>query len=453
MSTVECGSGCTLVASVPGQAYYNVEYAYKSIVSSSSRFTVIEAKEMKGNARDRRFILKREVKQSQFMGVGCIIFSILVMKVPDLLANTNELPTKALALAIVASTISVAAAVYTEVLFKSGCNSKDASSASFLEKQFWLYFYGMVTAAFIHGATFSTYGMTEFIHDMKVTKPYLLIMYVLALAFDSVGGIVVATVLKVLDNVVKEYSASAANLGTAISCAVFFPKKFQFSTYDLIGFARSIGLRLGGSGAHTAGFDRGCSTDKVVVDPIDAVDQLRAEGLGAARDTAGSDSIGPDRLQTRQGGRAGALPRGDAPVVVEWVGVAWLPFCLAPEFILTSSGEWVGTSVIVTVRAESKIELHSCPVDGESEAAAAAASSRALRCFSFCFLAMAFSRVLPTNISRPSRSKWANRDEAVKNSCGENWTSTVLAPTSGRGSLASIFLDFGSPLMTLLGTE
>ena len=49
---------------------------------------------------------------------------------------------------------------------------------------------------------------------------------------SSLGGMAVANVLRRLDNVVKEYSASVANIATAILCSFLFPEAFQVTTYS-----------------------------------------------------------------------------------------------------------------------------------------------------------------------------------------------------------------------------
>ena len=54
---------------------------------------------------------------------------------------------------------------------------------------------------------------------------------VLALVFSSMGGLVVASILKKLDNIVKEYSGATANMFTAIICSFMFPEKFSFTIY------------------------------------------------------------------------------------------------------------------------------------------------------------------------------------------------------------------------------
>ena len=56
----------------------------------------------------------------------------------------------------------------------------------------------------------------------------------LGLLFSSVGGLVVAAILKKLDNVVKEYSSATANIITAVISAVLFPDKFQITVFILL---------------------------------------------------------------------------------------------------------------------------------------------------------------------------------------------------------------------------
>ncbi len=51
-----------------------------------------------------------------------------------------------------------------------------------------------------------------------------------AMLIGSCGGLVVAAILKFLDNIVKEYSGNMANILTAVFCSFFFPDKFQVRT-------------------------------------------------------------------------------------------------------------------------------------------------------------------------------------------------------------------------------
>ena len=58
---------------------------------------------------------------------------------------------------------------------------------------------------------------------------------------SSLGGMAVANVLRRLDNVVKEYSASVANIATAILCSFLFPEAFQVTT-RFLHQSKKIGL-------------------------------------------------------------------------------------------------------------------------------------------------------------------------------------------------------------------
>ena len=57
---------------------------------------------------------------------------------------------------------------------------------------------------------------------------------IFSVLIGSVGGIVVASILKFLDNIVKEYSGSVANVLTAICCSILFPDKFEFTVYIVL---------------------------------------------------------------------------------------------------------------------------------------------------------------------------------------------------------------------------
>ena len=68
-----------------------------------------------------KLFLSRPVSPLQCCGAGCIVLSLAAAKLDSLLTTTtNSLPATAVALALLASCISVTAAVYTESLFKVG---------------------------------------------------------------------------------------------------------------------------------------------------------------------------------------------------------------------------------------------------------------------------------------------------------------------------------------------
>eukprot|EP00090_Calanus_glacialis_P007282 TRINITY_DN15718_c0_g1_i1.p1 TRINITY_DN15718_c0_g1~~TRINITY_DN15718_c0_g1_i1.p1 ORF type:complete len:188 (-),score=61.44 TRINITY_DN15718_c0_g1_i1:109-648(-) len=130
----------------------------------------------------------------------------------------------AIIFAIVSSFNSVGAAVYTESLFKT-------SGENFLEQQFWLYFYGMFVAAGVHVVSAQTVNPFHAFSVFSEVTTSVQALLVVALVFGSVGGLVVAAILKRLDNVVKEYSSATANMFTAVICSFLFPERFIFTVY------------------------------------------------------------------------------------------------------------------------------------------------------------------------------------------------------------------------------
>ena len=70
--------------------------------------------------------------------------------------------------------------------------------------------------------------------NLQSTDTKVQVFVVLGLLFSSVGGLVVAAILKKLDNVVKEYSSATANIFTALISAVLFPDKFQITVFILL---------------------------------------------------------------------------------------------------------------------------------------------------------------------------------------------------------------------------
>ena len=70
--------------------------------------------------------------------------------------------------------------------------------------------------------------------NLQATDTKVLVFVVLGLLFSSVGGLVVAAILKKLDNVVKDYSYATANMFTTVISAVLFPDKFQITVFILL---------------------------------------------------------------------------------------------------------------------------------------------------------------------------------------------------------------------------
>ena len=70
--------------------------------------------------------------------------------------------------------------------------------------------------------------------NLQSTDTKVQVFVVLGLLFSSVGGLVVAAILKKLDNVVKDYSSATANMFTALISALLFPDKFQITVFILL---------------------------------------------------------------------------------------------------------------------------------------------------------------------------------------------------------------------------
>ena len=73
--------------------------------------------------------------------------------------------------------------------------------------------------------------------NLSSTSYKVKVFLVLGLLFSSIGGLVVAAILKRLDNVVKEYSSATANIFTAVLSALLFPDKFEMTIFILLTMA------------------------------------------------------------------------------------------------------------------------------------------------------------------------------------------------------------------------
>jgi len=78
--------------------------------------------------------------------------------------------------------------------------------------------------------------MIQFIYFSDMNSQ-LRIIFIVALLFGSLGGLTVASILKFLDNVVKEYTGSLANILTGVVCAILFPDKFVFNIHIVLSMA------------------------------------------------------------------------------------------------------------------------------------------------------------------------------------------------------------------------
>ena len=108
------------------------------------------------------------------------------------------------------------------------------SGENFLDQQFWLYLYGLLVASLVHIVSSPDFSPLLILHSLSSISPKVQLFLVLGLTFSSIGGLVVAAILKRLDNVVKEYSSATANMFTAVLCAGLFPDKFRITWFIVL---------------------------------------------------------------------------------------------------------------------------------------------------------------------------------------------------------------------------
>ena len=92
----------------------------------------------------------------------------------------------------------------------------------------------MLVASLVHIISSPDLNPGLVLTNLQSTDTKVQVFVVLGLLFSSVGGLVVAAILKKLDNVVKEYSSATANIFTALISAVLFPDKFQITVFILL---------------------------------------------------------------------------------------------------------------------------------------------------------------------------------------------------------------------------
>ena len=95
----------------------------------------------------------------------------------------------------------------------------------------------MLVASLVHIISTPDLNPGLVLTNLQSTDTKVQVFVVLGLMFSSVGGLVVAAILKKLDNVVKEYSSATANMFTAVLSALLFPDKFEITIFILLAMA------------------------------------------------------------------------------------------------------------------------------------------------------------------------------------------------------------------------
>ena len=92
-------------------------------------------------------------------------------------------------------------------------------------------------ASLVHVISSPDLSPSIVLQNLSSTSYKVQVFLVLGLLFSSIGGLVVAAILKKLDNVVKEYSSATANMFTAVLSTLLFPDKFEITIFILLAMA------------------------------------------------------------------------------------------------------------------------------------------------------------------------------------------------------------------------
>ena len=95
----------------------------------------------------------------------------------------------------------------------------------------------MMVASIVHVVSAPNLDYDIVLQSLSSTSLKVQVFLILGLLFSSIGGLVVAAILKKLDNVVKEYSSATANIFTAVLSALLFPDKFEITIFILLALA------------------------------------------------------------------------------------------------------------------------------------------------------------------------------------------------------------------------
>ena len=95
----------------------------------------------------------------------------------------------------------------------------------------------MMVASLVHMISSPDLSPSLVLQSLSSSSSKVKMFLVVGLLFSSLGGLVVAAILKKLDNVVKEYSSATANMFTAVLSALLFPDKFRITVFILLAMA------------------------------------------------------------------------------------------------------------------------------------------------------------------------------------------------------------------------
>ncbi|XP_076313027.1 uncharacterized protein LOC143226216 isoform X2 [Tachypleus tridentatus] len=166
-----------------------------------------------------RFIFKKPVSKTQWLGAFLIVVAIAFSQLPSIMGTTFPVPVIALLLSMLNSLLAAGVSIYIEVLFKN-------DNRPFLEQQIQLYFFSTLTSALL--SIYCT-RLGDVATQWKDLTPRSLILLLLTIVMTSAQGVALASIMQHLDSIVKYYTANIANILTAILSAWCFPDKFSLN--------------------------------------------------------------------------------------------------------------------------------------------------------------------------------------------------------------------------------
>jgi UDP-sugar transporter A1/2/3 len=191
-----------------------------------------------------KFILKRPVSQMKWLSlIGLTVGVVISQMSPDM--SELKVSTIAVTLATTCSVFSVANSVYVEQLLKN-------HPSPFVEQQVQLYFWSIIASSLFWLGSLDTSSARLIATDSGPVASFLTTLYhsvtvfgtfdrttttlvCATIAVTSIGGLVVAAIMKRLDNLAKIFTAALAIMVTGLCTEALFPDKFTFTWFFMLG--------------------------------------------------------------------------------------------------------------------------------------------------------------------------------------------------------------------------
>ncbi|ELT90198.1 hypothetical protein CAPTEDRAFT_205655 [Capitella teleta] len=167
-----------------------------------------------------RAFFKRSITPVQWLGLILLITALTLTNYSggQTLLGQDQKILIAFFLATLVSCISIVGSLTMEYLFKN-------DNRSFHEMQMYIYGFGSI-------ATWLLYALESLTRETPPWKgdPALIhSMLIGCIILSCLSGVVVALIVKKLDNIVKLYTQSVSNMLTSVACTVFFPDHFHIN--------------------------------------------------------------------------------------------------------------------------------------------------------------------------------------------------------------------------------